>query len=508
VAALLTAAVCWRRWLWANKATTLASLVLLAGAAYLMARSGVLTGGLGKDTGTMAVRLEYWRTTWRMIEERPVLGYGPGNFGRAYPRFMEESAVEKIQDPHNFALEVLADSGPVALLLLLAALALAFAGAIRATGSSPEPTPDVEAQPEAVRWEFYAGGLVGLMLGFLLGPGAHPASEADLIMDGVTAAGRSIVWFLSFALLERVRWTDRGRAIALTTGAVALLLNLCVSGGIGYPSVALPLWVCLALAINSGPVRPLAWLSRGRLALIFPVPILLTLVFVYFSYFFMQVARASNLALAANMKGNEILQVESRPGEWKRLTGEQPNHALIAHVIGPLELAHKEDPGDSRYLLMWAEWSTVLHRKYFPLAPLWPPMGTDQEARKLDPENTQAYFVTYQRHTANAEHLLYLADRAKGLAQDEYRNWAREQFLKAAQALRELLPHDPTEARWHADLAETLVKAGQKEQALNPAREALRLDAIQLGQPMKPARTLPAPQRDRLRLLLALPPPG
>src|SRR6185437_1294611 len=74
----------------------------------------------------IALRLEYWETTWRMIRERPWLGVGPGNFGENYTRLMPESAEEKIKDPHNFALEIWATCGIFALLAMLVALVAFF----------------------------------------------------------------------------------------------------------------------------------------------------------------------------------------------------------------------------------------------------------------------------------------------------------------------------------------------------------------------------------------------
>ena len=46
-----------------------------------------------------------------VIGDHVWLGVGPGNFGRLYPRYMATTAVEKVQDPHNFVLELWATCG-------------------------------------------------------------------------------------------------------------------------------------------------------------------------------------------------------------------------------------------------------------------------------------------------------------------------------------------------------------------------------------------------------------
>ena len=53
-----------------------------------------------------------------------------------------------------------------------------------------------------------------------------------------------------------------------------LCWSTCASpGGIGFPSVAGPLWVAVALALNAASLRPVSWLSRSGAAMILPLPI-------------------------------------------------------------------------------------------------------------------------------------------------------------------------------------------------------------------------------------------
>src|SRR5262249_44190869 len=72
----------------------------------------------GEASETMQKRLDYWTATWSMIRDHPWLGVGPGHFGRFYPRYMKETAFQKIKDPHDFALEIWSTCGIAALLAL------------------------------------------------------------------------------------------------------------------------------------------------------------------------------------------------------------------------------------------------------------------------------------------------------------------------------------------------------------------------------------------------------
>ncbi len=88
----------------------------------------VVAGGLDRKVATGAAtslgyRLEYWRSTAKMIADRPLLGCGPGNYQFEYTRYKLPEASEEVADPHNFLFEIWATAGTPALLALLAVLA-------------------------------------------------------------------------------------------------------------------------------------------------------------------------------------------------------------------------------------------------------------------------------------------------------------------------------------------------------------------------------------------------
>src|SRR5262249_16765586 len=148
-----------------HKAVVGIASVLVVGGIVAGSATGVWGRALGKGSGTAALRLLYWRTTWPIIREHPWLGVGPGNFREAYAAHMEQDADEKITDPHNFALEVWVTCGAVAVAALLVAIGaffVAVAGRSREVAvAGPDTSHDGgegKALVDEPRLEFYVGG--------------------------------------------------------------------------------------------------------------------------------------------------------------------------------------------------------------------------------------------------------------------------------------------------------------------------------------------------------------
>src|SRR5262249_33207812 len=67
VVAVGSAALAWRRQLLAHKGFALGTTLAMAAAGAGLFFSGVLGSAFGKDAGTMAARIDYWRATAKMI---------------------------------------------------------------------------------------------------------------------------------------------------------------------------------------------------------------------------------------------------------------------------------------------------------------------------------------------------------------------------------------------------------------------------------------------------------
>jgi len=526
--------IVYRHHLRAHALAALIGSILLIGLCYGVLRSGLLTTGMGKTGNTIALRLEYWQTTLRMIHQRPWLGVGPGNFGENYPRLMPESAEEKIKDPHNFALEIWATCGIFALLALLVALAGFFQQVItglrrmngageggcvsaprEALGALTQPCSPEEAAPDSasapVRWEYYVGGMFGLLVGFVLR--INTATDNGIMTETYSAAVRSVVWFGAFGLFERIFWTDRGRALALTTGIVALLLNLCVSGGIGFPSVAGPLCIALALALNAVSLRPVAWLSRAGVAMILPLPLFLGLFLAFGVYVLYPVLAGDGLVREAVKAADYFNAEREKPlPQQNSVIRDNPAGFLQKTVVGRLEQAKQLTPDDARIYVQLAWWNHAVWD-------LTPSKSTQQLSRaenalrfggmavRLDPRGAPGYLVQYRIRMRYAELNRVSARKLREAHGDplvisDRESTARRQCKLAADTLEQFLPNDPHDTNLHYALAEALYMAGDTNGGRQYAEEAVRLDKALTF----PSRKLTDPQRKQLDEWIQKPP--
>jgi hypothetical protein len=520
------AAVRWRHELrrnWLLAAGGAVALALLAWGAIVV--SNAL---FGKGADTARYRLDYWKTTAAIIGAHPWLGVGPGNFGNAYTKHMPPEALETVKDPHNFVLEIWATAGPLAMLAVVAALAAVFVRVARA----PTPADDEDKSPTGmapVRWELYLAGVLGLLLGFLLEDRVEPdpsLSTADqVLVMAFQPMLRSVVWFVALAALERIAWPRRTVALALLAGLAALLVNLLVSGGIGFPSVAGPLWAAaaLALACTDGPAPEAG--PRQRLATVALFPALAAALWLYGFYVFAPVSAAGGLRREAQARAAFFFEDQSpkRPAKervlWRGRAGEEhlrdPLLYLRMRVVAPLEKAAQTDDKDARLLVDLAGWQGEFWQRSLDEAELLRsvravvPAETHSRnagdaafkavenavlAQKLDPEGAQGYRMEHGLRKRFAERLENRPPPSGGLALGvAWPAWvrlhrqmlpvaatqldqAREQYALAALALLKYSPNDPNNPSLHMDIAEALMRSGDVEAARAEAVRALELD--------------------------------
>jgi hypothetical protein len=487
------AAYC-RRFLAAHKAAFLTGLTLLLLLAVGICRTESAANGIAKFWESSAKRNDYWKATWGMIRDHPWLGVGPGYFGLIYPSYMLPRAFEQVKDPHNFILEMWATAGVFALIALLITLGILFR---RTWPVFRSPWPVSVGEPQVTtdsgpwtRWEFYLGGMVGLILGFVLR--ALDQSPDEILMEGTFSACRSIIWFAAFALFYSIPWSGGSRPLALTTGVAALLLNLLVSGGIAMPSVAQPLWVMAALALNSiDPAPPSAGRFTSWLPRMVPLSLLGGIGLAYFLMLFYP-AVSCGRALSEARRHYPVWHGEVLPG-WRNLTGEEAQKRmsgaaarfLETTILEPLKRAVEADPGNATAWLELAEW----YGEQFKVSPvpevtIGNAIRCAHQAQLLDPDNKESYIFKYNLH-------VLIAQRFGQREKEEYGN--------AATAMRAAVERDPTNARLRYQLAETLFLADLPVEGRRHAATARSLDE----QATKPERELTSTQRDQIRKWLA-----
>ncbi len=455
--------------------------------------------------------LEVWRAAGKMILAHP-LGVGPGNFSRVFPRFVGPNNGAVIADPHNFILEIAATGGVAALLAVLAALGAFFAKAVRSLrkSSGPMTAPEAPETEERTRWEFYLGGMCGLVLGFVIRQTSGERGPEDILTEGFIACGRCLVWLTAFIVFERIPLSGRVRLAALTFGVAALLAMLLANPGVGLPSAAVALWAALALALNEMPQRDYPRLNRLAAARILPGFAVVALALVYFLAVFVPVTGCSDKVQQA-LRATKAAHTPAQ---------------LNDYVLLPLHAAAKDDAEDVRVPVLLAHWTGELGA-LLPGGPTGMKLRAAAvrhavEAQKLDTLGRGGYVEEYNIRMRFAQRLDALAQRgpdpapsltaAAGLgsrmflaltrwphplgrgAVDTLKQRYREavlagkeedvnaygsavQYMEAAAALEKYLPNDPNDAALRFRLVDALFKAWEDDHCREQTVDVLRLDA-------------------------------
>jgi hypothetical protein len=546
-----------RRSLVLRRPQMVVGLLVLAVVLAVLGYVGVHTESLGKAAPgeSASLRLGYWNATWKMIREQPWLGVGPGNFGRHYTAYMAPTDYEDIQNPHNFLLEMWATCGFLAMAVLVLAFLLCWRRAWTFLRSMPSPVLDLnsgQGQGRRTPWEFYLGGMAGLILGFLLmfstsELGFRPDSSAfdrffDFIYYYHAALLRSITWFPAFALFLSVRLTDSTRVKAFIAGLAILLLNLCVSDGISIPAVALPLWTVMGLLVAACDARRVRAVHSsepkgqfGFLLRVLPIPISGLLVLLYgLTYLKPTVQGAREVRRAIRAASDYAQTFYPPPGRLlisDSRSREIRNHPIAfirQFILGPLQRAADANPDDMRYvrMLVQEDWFAVIwqnsrrgeSRNKIQLEAL----GLTAKAIENDPVNRENWLAKARLEFIFAESLqleswnptlavscpwgpffsLQLPPQPLGALVRLYNEPAKTLAAKSAQAawsnradaLAEAVRLGPTQPRIRYELVVAYRYAGRDKIWENQARGLLRLN-----RDVHPSRRLSLAQRDQIQ---------
>jgi O-Antigen ligase len=302
-------------------------------------------------------RIRGWETAAKLIGDHPLLGIGPGNFARHSP--------EGLAGPHSFWLSVAVSAGVVALLVVLGVLArvgwLARSGGY---DGQPAPSPSPSLNPSSgPRWEFYLGGVAGLLLGFVLSTGDIPAEAppSAMLHLGTVAAVRSLIWFAAFALFETVIWSRHVLRAQILLGLGLAGLFGCFSDSLALPTVQWPFWVLAALALNltssSNPQSGRDLLFSGWAVAPLALALLIGNV-IQAAYPGLGTTYAVREARAASrLLPDQVRAVEGRSGPRQVEAMQQADRFLDAAILEPLRRGARTDPDNAALLLELARWS-------------------------------------------------------------------------------------------------------------------------------------------------------
>lgn len=108
--------------------------MFLTGSDELMKRFGKVQAQLNIDdlADERFNRQDLWQTTLKIIKDHPLLGTGFGAYQFVYPRYDQSSGLLRVEQAHNDYLQLIADTGLVGALVMLAFVGLLFARGVAA----------------------------------------------------------------------------------------------------------------------------------------------------------------------------------------------------------------------------------------------------------------------------------------------------------------------------------------------------------------------------------------
>jgi hypothetical protein len=470
-------------------------LLGLAGPTLLLVLAFVLfaSGGPG-----LAGLLEHWRLSWDVIWTEPWLGVGPGNFTRHVTRFLQPDSPD-VSDAGSFVLQVWSDAGFFALAALLLALGVFFFRTLSILSPTHGPLPEESNEPDKMglspRWEFYEGGMVGLVLGFVMR--TLPLSPEEIKTEAVIAAVRAVVWFGAFALVYGIRWSGASRVLACVAGVATLLIHAALVGGLTVPGLSQPMWILAALALNGLPEQALAWGNTAVERVVILAFTGLAALLCYFQSFQPMVdsAGSNRAALAVcqrylDLRGDVVPsnEADKRP----------PKAAVLRGIINELETARNADPLNARLCVDQANWTGEMFAE-FPDDPVGIKarlygIEAARMAQKLDPLGSAGFQAEARIQLLTVRLTRKMTRRSGADPADLARSPDAALALSA-----KLVESDPNNPRILAQLAEGYFTVENYQQGIINAKGALSLDA----QTAADTRRLTDRQREHLRQRIA-----
>jgi O-antigen ligase len=256
------------------------AIAVLAALALLVPGTAARIAGSQDAGGTAAWRLVAWRSAASMAWDRPLLGWGPGAFRYAYPRYRlpeaqdAQASGQVITDAHNVVLQTAASSG----LATAFGLVLVFALAMRTAWGTPRGKPDqARRMPDAALVAAsLAAGAAALMFHFVTLDSAVLVAlgiGSTVAMDVAGADGRSRVSETPSRVEQAVRYGAVLVGMIALAGALAAA-TLCVADTHvirGFALARRGSWTTAAsefdAAVALAPWEPAVVWAKGRAAI-------------------------------------------------------------------------------------------------------------------------------------------------------------------------------------------------------------------------------------------------
>ena len=136
---------------WKTSVALILVFILFVGSGLLFKKMPQIKSYLDKEMtgGTVGIRLHIWHGTLKMIQARPLQGWGMGTFIIVYPRFripeyfLNPMSVNATDHAHNEILEFASEIGLIGLCIFLLFLGIIFYRAVRVFNRQPLNFPNI-----------------------------------------------------------------------------------------------------------------------------------------------------------------------------------------------------------------------------------------------------------------------------------------------------------------------------------------------------------------------------
>jgi len=373
---------------------------------------------LGEVKTSFYVREGYWSATWRLIEEDPFTGVGPGNFSETYVAY-KDIGEREVRNPHNAYLLVWAEGGVFSLLFFASFLALVFAGP-KSRGDAAGPRTGFRGAAAIVAalalYVFVQGDISGVDAALTAAIAAAAAAAA---------AFAALLWPLG----------ETADAALVRAGLAAGVAGFCIHSAVDvtFSDAGATTAAIFAAAVLS-PRGKAAVLRGGRRGTILVAALACVVLVAFVARFYVPYSQA------------ETIMEEARELAEKGDAASAANRARTALTL---------DPADSAI-------PTFLGRFY-------------EAVSKNEAARAQASLVAedYYNKAANLDPMNRAA--REGLVRI-FNASGPEGYAKAIAVYAQLLQLYPTNSRYHIGAARVLEKTGFPAEALGHYRRGVFID--------------------------------
>jgi hypothetical protein len=433
-----------------------------------------LSGGFDREViseapKSLKYRLQYWTGAWKVIQDRPWLGTGPGNFRQHYLQHKAPESSEEISDPHNLVFDVWTSGGVVGVIGLMGLCIVGMRTLLRVdpfeANVTEETVENVENKADRAKKQKRAE------------TPQHPLRISDPLMIGVASSFlvvffigwmfggdfdyRLVVLFIGWMVLITVLSATLKKVYlpseCFVGACAALLVHLLGAGGIEMPAITQTLFFLFVLgAMNSSSGdektsndqhSPVVYQDRKKMfSVVLTVGGGCVLLFAY--------CLATTTLPVLNRRSLLILG----ESDWS----ERGN---LSAAMAKYQQAAEADPFSPEPLERLAELS---FQRWEGL-----PTASEEDFEAVNKFSELAIELDYY----NVRH--YRALGLRYLRKFE-RSESPDDVAKAVDYLSQATGRYPHNSRLRAELAESLNKSGRSARARQEAEEALRLDNINL----------------------------